>query len=159
MLQQPVLTSPAGGTGRWCWRFECWRFSASLTLKNQSDLFSEKIPVNKLLKLILVCAAMLLVVNMPTAAQAQAPGATVVQGGGVSGAFGSGAFGAGLVVIGAAYGISKLGAAGFESMARQPEVKQNIFVLLIIVAALIEGFTFFAVYVCMTQNPWPVVGG
>jgi hypothetical protein len=25
---------------------------------------------------------------------------------------------------------------------------------LLIAAALIEGYTFFALYICMTQNPW-----
>ena len=66
-----------------------------------------------------------------------------------------GAFGAGLVVIGAAFGIGKLGAAAFESMARQPEVAGQLFTALIVAAALIEGFTLFAVFVCMQQNPWP----
>jgi F-type H+-transporting ATPase subunit c len=66
----------------------------------------------------------------------------------------SGAFGAGLVVIGAALGIGKLAAAALESMARQPEVAGNIQVAMIIAAALIEGFTFFALYICMTQNPF-----
>jgi len=60
----------------------------------------------------------------------------------------SGSFGAGLVVIGAAYGISKLGAAALESMARQPEVAGNIQTAMIIAAALIEGFTFYAIFVC-----------
>ncbi|MEX0715780.1 MAG: ATP synthase F0 subunit C [Planctomycetaceae bacterium] len=66
----------------------------------------------------------------------------------------SGAFGAGLVAIGAAYGIGKLASAALESMARQPEVAANLQVAMIIAAALIEGFTFFALYICMTQNPW-----
>lgn len=66
----------------------------------------------------------------------------------------SGAIGAGLVTIGAALGIGKLGSAALESMARQPEVAGNIQTAMIIAAALIEGFTFFAIYVCMTQNPW-----
>ena len=61
----------------------------------------------------------------------------------------SGAFGAGLVVIGAAMGIGKIGAAAVESMARQPEVAPTIQLSLIIAAALIEGFTLFAVFVCM----------
>ena len=73
-----------------------------------------------------------------------------------SGAFGSGAFGAGLVVIGAAYGISRLASSAVESMARQPEVAGTIQVAMIIAAALIEGFTFYAVYACSTQNPWAV---
>jgi F-type H+-transporting ATPase subunit c len=62
----------------------------------------------------------------------------------------TGSFGAGLVVIGAAYGISKLAAAALEGMARQPEVAGNIQTAMIIAAALIEGFTFFALYICMT---------
>ena len=66
----------------------------------------------------------------------------------------SGAIGAGVVALGSGLGIARLGAAAVESMARQPEVKQNIFVITIIVAALIEGFTFFAIYVCMLQNPF-----
>ncbi len=66
----------------------------------------------------------------------------------------SGAFGAGLVVIGAAYGIGKLGAAALEAMARQPEIAGNVQTAMIIAAALIEGFTFFAIYVCWQQNPW-----
>jgi F-type H+-transporting ATPase subunit c len=66
-----------------------------------------------------------------------------------------GAIGAGLVVIGAGFGIGRLGASAVESMARQPEVAGNIQTAMIIAAALIEGFTFFALYICMTQNPWP----
>jgi F-type H+-transporting ATPase subunit c len=66
----------------------------------------------------------------------------------------SGSFGAALVVIGAALGIGKLATAALESMARQPEVAGNIQTAMIIAAALIEGFTFYAIYVCSTQNPW-----
>ena len=66
----------------------------------------------------------------------------------------SGAFGCGLVAIGAAYGIGKLAAAALESMARQPEVAGNIFTAMIIAAALIEGFTFYALFICSGQNPW-----
>ena len=62
--------------------------------------------------------------------------------------------GIGLVVIGAAYGIGKLAAAAYESMARQPEVAGQLFTALIVAAALIEGFTFYAVFVCSQQNPW-----
>lgn len=82
-----------------------------------------------------------------------APGATMgVDGSAIS--F-SGAFGAGLTTIGAAYGIGKLASAAVESMARQPEVAGTIQISMIIAAALIEGFTFFALVVCMGQNPWP----
>lgn len=66
----------------------------------------------------------------------------------------SGAFGAGLVTIGAAYGIGKLASSALESMARQPEVAGSIQTAMIIAAALIEGFTFFALVICMQQNPF-----
>jgi F-type H+-transporting ATPase subunit c len=45
-------------------------------------------------------------------------------------------------------GISKLAAAAYESMARQPEVSGSIQTALIIAAALIEGFTFYALFIC-----------
>ncbi len=62
----------------------------------------------------------------------------------------SGSFGAGLVVIGAALGIGKLAGSALESMARQPEAAAAIQVAMIIAAALIEGFTFYALYICST---------
>lgn len=67
----------------------------------------------------------------------------------------SGAFGVGMVVIGAAFGIGKLSAAAFESMARQPETAGTIQITTLVAAALIEGFTFYALFICSSQNPWP----
>ncbi len=64
----------------------------------------------------------------------------------------SGAFGAGLVIMGAGWGIGKIGANAVESMARQPEVAGQIQTAMIIAAALIEGATFFALIVCLL-NP------
>ncbi len=58
------------------------------------------------------------------------------------------AFSVALVVMGAAYGISKLASAAYESMARQPEVSGSIQTAMIIAAALIEGFTFYALFIC-----------
>ncbi|HEV3166637.1 MAG TPA: ATP synthase F0 subunit C [Isosphaeraceae bacterium] len=52
--------------------------------------------------------------------------------------------GMGLVIIGAALGIGGLTKASLESMARQPEVANNIQTAMIISAALIEGVTFTA---------------
>ena len=75
-----------------------------------------------------------------TAAAAGGPNLAILAGG---------AFGAGLVIIGAGYGIGKIGSAGVESMARQPEVAGNILTAMLIAAALIEGVTFFALVVCM----------
>jgi len=58
------------------------------------------------------------------------------------------AFWAGLVMIGAGYGIGRIGGSAVESMARQPEVATNIFTAMILVAALVEGVTFFALIIC-----------
>ena len=63
-----------------------------------------------------------------------------------------GAFGAGIVILGAGYGIGRIGSSAVESMARQPEVAGNIQTAMIIAAALIEGATFFALIVCMLFN-------
>lgn len=82
----------------------------------------------------------------------------MAQSGGTSIEF-SGAFGVGLTVIGAAYGIGRLAGAALESMARQPEVAGSIQTAMIIAAALIEGFTFYALFICSGQNPWPPVAG
>jgi F-type H+-transporting ATPase subunit c len=57
-------------------------------------------------------------------------------------------FGAGLTTCGAAYGIGRLASSALESMARQPEVAGSIQTAMIISAALIEGFTFFALVIC-----------
>ncbi len=61
------------------------------------------------------------------------------------------AFGCGLIIIGAGYGIGRIGATAVESMARQPEVAGNIQTAMIIAAALIEGVTFFALIVCLLR--------
>lgn len=56
--------------------------------------------------------------------------------------------GVGLVVIGAGYGIGRLAASAYEGMSRQPEVAGSITTAMIIAAALIEGFTFYALFIC-----------
>ncbi len=55
------------------------------------------------------------------------------------------AIGAGLVVIGAALGIGRIGGSAVESMARQPEVAGQVQTAMIISAALIEGAAFAAI--------------
>ena len=64
----------------------------------------------------------------------------------------SAAIGAALTIIGAGYGIGRIGQAAVEGMARQPEVAAQIQTAMIIAAALIEGATFFALIVCMGSN-------
>jgi len=65
-------------------------------------------------------------------------------------------FGAGLIVFGAALGIGKLASGAIEGMARQPELSGDLRTSMIIAAALIEGFTFFALvitFMLATKNP------
>ena len=50
-----------------------------------------------------------------------------------------GAIGAGLVIMGGAAGIGRIGGSAVESMARQPEAAGQISTAMIITAALIEG--------------------
>ena len=61
-----------------------------------------------------------------------------------------GSIGAGLVILGAGLGIGKIGASAVESMARQPEVAGTVQIAMIIAAAMIEGATFYALYICST---------
>ena len=59
------------------------------------------------------------------------------------------ALGAGLVAIGAAYGIGKIGSAAMDAMARQPEAISQIQTPMIIIAALIEGVCLIGVVGCL----------
>jgi F-type H+-transporting ATPase subunit c len=100
--------------------------------------------VNKFVRYSITCLVILL--GLATTSFAQATGTageTLVLAGS--------AVGVGLTVIGAGYGIGRLAGSALESMARQPEVAGSIQTAMIIAAALIEGFTFFALYICMTK--------
>src|SRR5690348_483907 len=57
--------------------------------------------------------------------------------------------GAGLAGVGGGIGIGAIGGRACEAIARQPDAAGRIFNTMIISAALIEGFTFFAMVVCM----------
>jgi F-type H+-transporting ATPase subunit c len=61
------------------------------------------------------------------------------------------ALGAGIVILGAGFGIGRIGGSAVESMARQPEVADKIQGAMIVSAALIEGATFFALLVCLLK--------
>src|SRR6266446_3483075 len=57
--------------------------------------------------------------------------------------------GAGLILIGAGFGFGKIGASALESMARQPETAGKVQTAMIIIAALLERATFFALIICI----------
>ena len=59
------------------------------------------------------------------------------------------AIAAAVAVIGAAFGIGKIGQSAMEAMARQPEAAGKIQSGMIIAGALVEGATLFAIVVCV----------
>lgn len=59
------------------------------------------------------------------------------------------AIGAGIAVIGAGYGIGRIGGQAMDAIARQPEAASMIQTSMIISAALIEGVALFAVVVAL----------
>lgn len=97
----------------------------------------------RLWKMMVFCWAVFMVAS-PALAQGAA-------GGGVNMNLGA-AVGAGLVILGAGFGIGRIGGQAVEGMSRQPEAAGNIQTAMIISAALIEGATFFALIVCMLFN-------
>jgi F-type H+-transporting ATPase subunit c len=88
----------------------------------------------------------LLLTGAPALA-ADVPGNATLSGG----AIGAG-IGAALTIVGAGYGFGRIGSAALESMARQPEVAARIQVAMLIIAALLEGATFFSLIVCILIN-------
>ena len=97
----------------------------------------------KTLQLLALVVVVLLLAVSP--AMAQAPSSATLAGASV----GAG-LGAGVAIIGAGWGFGRIGAAALESMARQPEVAGRVQTAMIIIAALLEGATFFALIVCIT---------
>jgi F-type H+-transporting ATPase subunit c len=63
------------------------------------------------------------------------------------------AIGLGLIIIGAAKGIGRIGSAAVESIARQPEAGGQIFTPMVLTAAFIEGATLFAIVVALLALP------
>jgi|DewCreStandDraft_4_1066084.scaffolds.fasta_scaffold62230_3 F-type H+-transporting ATPase subunit c len=57
--------------------------------------------------------------------------------------------GVALTIIGAAFGFGKIGSAALDGMARQPEVAGDIRGAMIVIAALLEGATFFGLLICL----------
>jgi F-type H+-transporting ATPase subunit c len=97
----------------------------------------------KALQLLAVAVAVMLVTAAPAMAQS-APASSSFAGAGL----GAG-LGAALTIVGAGWGFGRIGAAALESMARQPEIAGKIQTAMIVIAALLEGATFFALLVCL----------
>jgi F-type H+-transporting ATPase subunit c len=105
--------------------------------------------VNRLSTFVLL-SVLMLCLGTPAVAAAPGTGGAAGSAAGFSIFLGV-AFGCGLIIIGAGYGIGRIGSSAVESMARQPEVAGNIQAAMIIAAALIEGVTFFALIICLLR--------
>lgn len=123
----------------------------------------------KALQVVLLAALVLGVAAAPVLAQA-AGGPQTVTGPGIlrdpgtgsvyavpqsstlSGAGLGAGIGVALAIIGAGYGFGRIGSAALESMARQPEIAAQIQTGMIVVAALLEGATFFGLLICLLLN-------
>jgi F-type H+-transporting ATPase subunit c len=98
----------------------------------------------KAIRLLAMAACVLFVSAAPALAGGADQGASPFYGNAV----GAG-LGAALTIIGAGFGLGKIGAAALESMARQPETAGRIQTAMLIIAALLEGVTFFSLIVCI----------
>jgi F-type H+-transporting ATPase subunit c len=96
----------------------------------------------KTLQIVWVALAVMLVAVSP--AWAAAPTTSSFSGAGLGGGLG-----AAFTIVGAGYGFGRIGSAALESMARQPEAAGRIQTAMIVIAALLEGATFFALIVCI----------
>jgi len=111
----------------------------------------------KALRVVVLAFVVSAVVVLPVAAQdaklkgSQGPEATSSTFTSVfmSGAGIGAGIGAALTIVGAGYGFGKIGSAALESMARQPEVAGRVQTGMLIIAALLEGATFFSLIVCI----------
>lgn len=113
--------------------------------------------MKKSLVLLTVLAVTFLAAPAFAAEEASTGSSFVIPGGGAGIALGA-AIGTGLIVMGAAAGIGRIGSAAVESIARQPEAGGRIFTSMLLSAALIEGFTLFAVVVTF-QAIGKIAGG
>ncbi len=91
--------------------------------------------MNKLTRILVLVGLVLFVASPVFAQPAPAAGGTTMM---VKGSMNLGsAIGAGIVLLGAGFGIGRIGSSAVESMARQPEVAAQVQTAMIIAAALI----------------------
>src|SRR5262249_25637905 len=93
----------------------------------------------------ILCLVVLVIFLTASPVLAQAPGAAASWYGRAIAA----GLGTGLAIIGAGFGFGKIGAAALESMARQPETAGQVQTAMLIIAALLEGATFFGLIICI----------
>jgi F-type H+-transporting ATPase subunit c len=101
------------------------------------------------MKLASLAVLVLVVAAAPALAQATSSPVTNAT---LSGSSLGAGLGAALTIVGAGYGFGRIGGAALESMARQPEVAGRVQTAMLIIAALLEGATFFSLIVCILIN-------
>jgi F-type H+-transporting ATPase subunit c len=101
----------------------------------------------KVLKLFCLVLVALFATASAAFAQTTTPNTVLFSGAAV----GAG-LGAAITMVGAGLGFGRIGAAALESMARQPEVAGRVLPAMIVIAALLEGATFFALLVCYNMT-------
>jgi F-type H+-transporting ATPase subunit c len=99
----------------------------------------------KVVKLVGLIAVTMLVTAAPAFAQQSntVPNSVILSGAGLGAGLGMA-----LTIIGAGYGMGKIGSAALESMARQPEIAPRAQTAMIIIAAMLEGATLASVILC-----------
>ena len=107
--------------------------------------------MKKVISQIALVLVVLLFFAVPAYAQAGGGGTSYTLAGAGIGA----GVGAAFVMCGAGYGFGRIGGSALESMARQPEAAPRVQVAMIIIAALLEGATFFALFICYTLATGP----
>jgi F-type H+-transporting ATPase subunit c len=104
----------------------------------------------KMLQMFALAVVVILMLAAPALAQTPDHNTYVLSGIAV----GAG-IGAGVTILGAGYGFGKIGSAALESMARQPDKAGDIQTAMIVIGALLEGATFFALIVCIVLATAP----
>jgi F-type H+-transporting ATPase subunit c len=62
--------------------------------------------------------------------------------------------GCAVVIVAASIGLATISSKASEAIARQPEAGGRIFLAMVVAAAMIEGFTFFALLICFMTIFW-----
>ena len=106
------------------------------------------------LKLLGLVVCVVLVMACPVLAQEHnTPNSVAFSGAGLGAGLGM-AF----TIVGAGYGLGKIGSSALESMARQPEVAPRIQTAMIIIAAMLEGATLASVILCYLVGGKATIG-
>ena len=95
----------------------------------------------KMIKCFSLCVVLMLLLAGPVLAEV--PNSVTFSGAGLGAGLGMA-----LTIIGAGYGLARIGSSALDAMARQPEVAPRVQTAMIIIAAMLEGATLASVILC-----------